>query len=157
MLGTIYRAEYTDILKNECNESILEENIRKAAEITNNIIVTGDFNVDLSNPSSKDTQILTECYESYNLEQHILKPTRIDKTSFKPTIIDHVWASSDSNLINATGTFDGISDHMGIYMKLNQTTPDIPDSKITFRNYKKYDADQFCSEVAVNLELSNVE
>ena len=74
----------------------------------------------MSDEESNDTQMLKETYESYNLEQHILKPTRIDKKSLKPTIIDHIWASSDSNLIKATGTFDGISDHMGIYMKLNQ-------------------------------------
>ena len=157
MLGTVYRAEYTDILNNNSNESTLEENIRKAAEITNNIIITGDFNVDMSDCESKDTQTLKETYESYNLEQHILKPTRVDKTSMKPTIIDHVWASSDSNLIKATGTFDGISDHMGIYIKLNQNTPNIPDSKIIFRNYKNYNADEFCNELAQNLETSNIE
>ena len=157
MLGTIYRAEYTDILKNNSNESILEENIRKAAELTKNIIITGDFNVDMSDEESNDTQTLKETYESYNLEQHILKPTRIDKKSLKPTIIDHIWASSDSNLIKATGTFDGISDHMGIYMKLNQKTPNIPDSKIIFRNYKKYSAEEFCKELAENLETSNIE
>lgn len=157
MLGTVYRAEYTDILNNSCNESTMEENIRKAAEITNNIIITGDFNVDMSDHESKDAQMLKETYESYNLKQHILKPTRVDRTSLKPTIIDHIWASTDSNLIKATGTFDGISDHMGIYMKLNQNTPDIPDSKIIFRNYKNYSAEEFCNELAVNLETSNIE
>lgn len=157
MLGTVYRTEYTDILNNNSNESKIEENIRKAAEITNNIIVTGDFNVDMSDHESKDTQTLKETYESYNLEQHILKPTRVDKKTLKPTIIDHVWASSDSNLIKATGTFDGISDHMGIYMKLNQSAPDIPDSKIVFRNYKNYNVNQFCTELAENLERSNIE
>ena len=157
MLGTVYRADYTDILKNDSNESTLEENIRKAAEITNNIIVTGDFNVDMSAEESKDTQTLKETYESYNLEQHIRKPTRVDRKSLKPTILDHVWASSDSNLIKATGTFDGISDHMGIYMKLNQNTPDIPDSKIIFRSYKHYNANDFCDELTENLEYTNIE
>ena len=157
MLGTIYRAEYTDILKSEGHESILEENIRKAAEITDNIIVTGDFNIDMLDPESKDTQALKDSYEGYNLEQHILKPTRVNKSNLKPSIIDHIWASSASNLIKSTGTFDGISDHMGIYMRLNQNSPDIPDSKIIFRNYKNYNAEQFCAELAENLESSSIE
>ena len=102
MLGTIYRAEYTDILKSEGHDSILEENIRKAAEITDNIIVTGDFNIDMLDPESKDTQALKDSYEDYNLEQHILKPNRGNKSNLKPSIIDHIWASSASNLIKST-------------------------------------------------------
>ena len=47
MLGAIYRSEYTDTM-NDDGESKIEENIRKATEITNNIIITGDFNIDMS-------------------------------------------------------------------------------------------------------------
>ena len=149
MLGTIYRTEYTDILHNDKNESTLEENIRKVSEITNNIIVTGDLNVDMLNNDSKDTQALKDSFESYSLTQHITKATRVNMKTMKPTIIDHVWASPDTNLI--------ISDHMGIYMKLNQNTPAIPDSKIIFRNYKNYNPEEFCQELAANIESSPIE
>ena len=157
MLGTIYRTEYTDILINDKDESTLEENIRKASEITSNIIITGDLNVDMLDHESKETQALVDTFESYDLKQYIAKATRVDKKSLKPTILDHVWASPDSNLIKSTGTFDGISDHMGTYMKLNQKPPPIPDSKIIFRSYKNYNSEDFCSELAANIEASNIE
>ena len=157
MLGTIYRTEYADILNNDNSESILEKNIRKAAEITSNIIVTGDLNVDMIDLEAKDTQTLKDTFETYQLKQHITKATRVDKKSLKPTIIDHVWASSETNLIKNTGTFDGISDHMGIYMKLNQKPVAVPETKITFRSYKNYNPENFCQELTDNLESSNIE
>ena len=136
MLGAIYRAEYTDTLNEDDAESKIEENIRKASEITNNVIITGDFNIDMTDGMSKNTQLLTNIYESYGLKQHINKPTRVDKTSRKPTIIDHMWARKELNIIKATGTFHGISDHMGIYMKLNKTTPTPEKEIIKYRDYR---------------------
>ena len=48
MLGVIYRPDYSDILYGKENsESQIENNIRKVAEISNKIIVTGDLNVDM--------------------------------------------------------------------------------------------------------------
>ena len=107
MLGVISRAEYTDVIKETEGESKLEENIRKATEISNNLIVTGDYNIDMSDKESKDTQTLTNIYHSYGLQQYIKKPTRVDKRYNKPTIIDHIWASKDQNMIKQAGTFHG--------------------------------------------------
>lgn len=153
MLGAVYRPEYSDIMKND-GESIIEENIRKATEITNNIIITGDFNIDMSDPTHKNTQLLTDIYETYGLKQYIKKPTRIDKTTSKPTIIDHIWASKEMSIINNTGTFHGISDHMGVYMKLNKKKPVSEKEIIKFRDYRKYDATKFNTSLKQNLEDS---
>ena len=102
-------------------------------------------------------QILTDIYESYGLHQYISKPTRIDKASQKPTIIDHIWAAPENKLIKASGTFIGLSDHMGTYMKLNKCIPAEKNDKIIFRNYKKYDAEAFNKELAENIEISQIQ
>ena len=59
MLGIIYRGEYTDIMAEKDGECKLEENIRKASEISNRIIVTGDLNVDMSNANPQSEQLKT--------------------------------------------------------------------------------------------------
>ena len=156
LLGTLYRAEYTEILDDE-EESILEESIRKATEITNNVIVTGDFNIDMLDPSDKKTQSLEDTFKGYGLKRYIAKPTRINKISKRLTIIDHVWSTPESNLIKTSGTFMGISDHMGIYMKVNRNTKSTQNPKIKFRNYKNYDADAFNKQLAENLRISPID
>ena len=120
MLGTIYRPDYTDMMKEENGESKIEENVRKACEISNNFIITGDFNIDDSDKDSPLTKQLNAIYSSYNLSQYVHKPTRIDKNSGRHTIIDHVWAASDNQLINHVNTCIGISDHLATYIKLRR-------------------------------------
>ena len=56
---------------------MIEENIREAAEISNSIIVTGDFNIDVTDPTAKNTQALNAIYQGYGLQQYIKKPTTI--------------------------------------------------------------------------------
>ena len=157
MLGVIYRPEYTDLIKESEGESKLEENIRKATEISNHLIITGDFNIDMSNKEHKDTHTLTNIYHSFGLQQYITKPTRIDKRYNKPTIIDHIWASKDENMISQAGTIHGISDHMGIYMKLNKLRP--PEEKKTrkIRDYRKYNPVAFNTSLAQKLNTSSIE
>ena len=157
MLGVIYRPEYTEIIKETEGESNLEENIRKATEISNNLVITGDFNIDMSDKESKETQTLTNIYHSYGLQQFIKKPTRIDKRNNKPTIIDHIWASKDQNIIKQAGTFHGISDHIGIYMKLNKIRPSVEKKTRKIRDYRKYDPVAFNNSLKENLDMSPVE
>ena len=54
LLGVIYRPEYSVILQeNEDGESTLEQNLRKASEISNRLVVLGDFNIDMLNQNKK--------------------------------------------------------------------------------------------------------
>ena len=58
MLGVVYRSEYTDILgENDENESKLEENIHKVSESSTKVIVTGDYNIDMSDHAHKNHRI----------------------------------------------------------------------------------------------------
>ena len=155
MLGTIYRASYTDTMKTgaECK---IEENIRKATEISSRLIIHGDYNIDLLNQNNPQTQRLNEFYADYGLKQYVTKPTRIDKESGRPTLIDHIWANKNLNMIKKAGTFTGISDHFGTYMILNRQKERKEKKSIKYRSYKDYDQNNFTHDLQKNLVISNV-
>ena len=157
MLGVIYRSEYTDVIKESEGESKIEENIRKATEISNHLIITGDFNIDMSNKEDKDTQTLTNIYHSFGLQQYINKPTRIDRRFDRATIIDHIWASKDQNMIKQAGTLHGISDHMGVYVKLNKLKPPVEKKTRNIRDYRNYDPEAFNISLKQILDTSLIE
>lgn len=158
MLGTIYRPEYTDIMHEpDDGESKIEENIRKACEISDRLIITGDLNIDTSDKTSHLTKQLNNIYSSYNLTQLIQKPTRIDSKSGRPTVIDHVWTDPDKQLVNHVGTFVGISDHLGTYIRLNMQKPRVEQKIIKHRSYRKYDAHTFRCSLRENLIHSRIQ
>ena len=71
------------------------------------IIITGDINIDLVRKPKKRS---TKCYKnilSFNLHQHITKPTRRGKS-----LIDHTCSNVPNKLIHNDVIYnDGISDH----------------------------------------------
>ena len=156
LLGVIYRPDYCDLLKDDEEESILEESIRKAAEITQRIIVTGDLNIDMSNPKNKQTEKLTDVFSCFGMNQHIKKPTRIDKSG-KETIIDHTWADEGMNLIKKTDTFIALSDHLGTFTSINvpKFTPE--KKTILCRCWKKYNKEVFNEKLAENIQKSKLQ
>ena len=157
MLGVIYRPEYSDLMKdNEVAETKIEENVRKAMERSDRLIITGDFNIDDSDNSSNLKKKLNNIYSSYNLSQLVTKPTRIDNQSGRPTIIDHVWTNPEKQLINHVSTFIGVSDHLGTYIKLNMQKPKAEETVIRHRSYRKYDPETFSKNLSENLSLSNL-
>ena len=156
MLGIIYRSEYTDILLSDDGESKLEENVRKAAEISDRLIITGDFNIDTSDNTCKLAENLKNIYKPYNLSQLIKKPTRVDKIYGRATIIDHVWTNTELQLINKVGTFVGVSDHFGTYMKLNLQKVKVDAKIIRHRSYKNYNAAEFNKALEKKLLDSNI-
>ena len=158
MLGLVYRADYTDMLAETLNETIIEKNIRKASEISNKLIITGDFNVDMFNKENNQTKQLKTIYKAYGMSQQIKKPTRIDKISKKPTLIDHFWVNdSEISNIKSSGTFIGLSDHLGTYLKLNKGRQPIESKKIQCRNFKEYNKEQFNEKLQETLANSNIE
>ena len=71
LLGVVYRPDYSKMLDETDGPSIIEKNIRKATEITNHIMVTGDFNIDMRNSESNLTSTLTDIYETFSLKQAV--------------------------------------------------------------------------------------
>ena len=156
-LGVMYRSEYTELLDESGDVTIFEENIKKAHEKSKNILLIGDLNCNVAadNPD-KPTEVLTEICNTYGLNQLIRKPTRIHPKTKTATTIDHIWTDS-SERIKATGTFVGISDHFGIYAKINvqaEKEEDIPQKS---RNFKKYNPEDFRNELDHNLRNSDLD
>ena len=154
LLSVIYRPTYSKLL-NEDNK--LEDKIQQAISISKNIIITGDFNIDLSDPISPNIDKLKNILKSNGFTQHIAKPTRINHNNFKSSILDHIWIYNETIELESSGTFYGISDHFGIYTKLKMKTPKPVPKKITFRDYKNFDPEKFNDEISKALCESNIE
>ena len=167
LLCVIYRPDYSDLLnpQNQINadvlnddtgESQIEKNIRKATETSKNIIVLGDFNIDMKNYENYNTQNLKNIFKSYSLTQKIAKPTRFNYNTGKSTLIDHFWCTPEIK-VKSTGTIMGISDHLGIYAKINMSSNNASPQYIKRRNFKTYDPTKYSAEVAQNLEMSDIQ
>ena len=159
LLGLFYRPAYSTLLhENEEGESLLEENIRKASETSNRIVIVGDFNIDLKNTKDKNrTELLTIC-DTYSLTQQIKRNTRIDLNTGKGTLIDHIWTSPEMKP-KTSGTCQGISDHLGTYVKFNKSNLNskIKAPEKLSRTFKTYDPQKFCQDMEKALQESKIE
>ena len=157
LLGVVYRPSYSNMLDENEGDSLLELSIQRATEITNRMIITGDFNVNLNEPETSNPSTLIDIMKTYKLSQLIKKDTRIDINTGKGTLIDHLWATPEMN-IKASGTCLGISDHLGIYAKMNKINESPPIApKIKFRNYKNYNKEKFGIDFYNNMMQSNLD
>ena len=154
LLGLIYRPAYSTLLyENEEGESLLEQNIRRAAEISNHIVIVGDFNIDLKNINDKNTtELLTIC-DTYSLTQQIKKDTRIDLNTGKGTLIDHIWTSPEME-VKTSGTCQGISDHLDTSVKFNSSnfSTKVKVQEKLSRSYKTYEPQLFCRDTKTLLK-----
>jgi len=99
-----------------------------------NIVILGDFNIDLSTPSAGATN-----YKSI-LHINNLSNIIVDHfTDSSNTLIDHILIS-DTSKITLSGTYDAyLSDHKLIYAVVNLRKPPKPPIFKTIRNYKDVD------------------
>ena len=155
LLGVIYRADYTDTLQETLEESLLENNIRRACETAKSVVLLGDFNINYAKAENHLRDKLENVCATYGLSQVINKPTRIDPNTGSQTIIDHVWINKEYVPIKDSGTTIGISDHLATYVKLNQTVQQEAKTIIS-RDFKKYDPEVFCTELHESLGLSDL-
>ena len=79
------------------------------------IIITRDFNIDSKEPNKPSVKKYNNILETFHLKQHIIKPTRMQKT-----LIDHIIANIPEKLINQNVVLaDEIGDHDLPYVILN--------------------------------------
>lgn len=158
ILCTVYRASYTKLLTENENGSILEAQLNEAAAISNRIMAIGDFNCDTASEKlDKNTATLIELFDAHSLKQLITKPTRIDLETNKATTIDHIWVEPETNIVKESGTIEGISDHVGIYVKANLTKPKPEKQIVRFRSYKNYSPENFNNDLKQALVNSSLQ
>ena len=131
LLGCIYRPpndkkflqNFNVILNDICHRS--------------NILLIGDFNIDLSDNDKTLTRDFKQLLAGQNLVNHIKDYTRITDSS--KTLIDLAITASQSK-VTKSGTFGtGISDHDLIYVVVNSFRKKASPKLIPVRNYKGVD------------------
>ena len=110
------------------------------------IIILGDLNCNLLNPTSYEAKVLLDTCSELHLTQLIKDPTRI--TPQTSSLLDIIMISSCSK-VKKSGVRDvGISDHSMIYciLKLRTDKPRLEYKDV--RSYKNYDAEIFKTELS---------
>ena len=93
-------------------ETLLNEVTSKWDDV---IIITGDINIDLIGEQKESTKPYKNIIHSFNLHQHITKPTRKGKS-----LIDHICSNVPKKLIHNDVIYtDEISDHDTPFVILN--------------------------------------
>nr|CAI5831224.1 unnamed protein product [Callosobruchus analis] len=130
VIGVVYRPPSANI--SNCLTE-LEDTIVKLLPTSDNLLITGDLNINILVPDRK-TRLLYSFMESFNLVQLVDTPTRITSTS--QTLIDVVMATINEG-ITVTGTIDinGISDHLAVLFKL--CVPKLK-THVRFKIYRDY-------------------
>ena len=106
----------------------------------------GDFNIDLSSTCciSEDFLAGVQCL---GLEQIITSPTR--KTHNSQTLIDHIYTNLRVDKNYAGVILTDLSDHFPICALFTNTRyNDMRGHKIKFRDYRKYQKDEYNNDLA---------
>ena len=148
ILGFIYRnpAEHTDWYD---RFSLLMDTVLLEGK---EIIIMGDFNIDLSKPNTK----WINNYTIHHLEQLIDRPTRI--TAHSKTLIDHIYVNTKQNITEICCPYYACSDHFPIcltWMKKNVKIPKTGHKEINFRSFRTFNSDLFMFDL-INSDLNYV-
>lgn len=142
-LGVIYRPPNCSVLE-FCNEfeSVLNQLITKYDQV----LCTGDFNIDFLEPTSNSYKLLHDSINSYSLKQIIHQPTRISSTS--ATLIDLIICSETLKCFNVNvEDVSDISDHSLISCSVGNNRDLVKPFLYTFRNFKHFSNDNFTNDL----------
>lgn len=119
----------------------------KVSSISSNIILLGDFNLDLFNnhPGWNYTANL------FGLEQIIETYTRYDSVHDSYTLIDHIYVTNTETVISTDVPIVDFSDHNAVVCTLSHKVPKAKrnqHSYITYRSFKDFNEDAFLSDLS---------
>ena len=125
---------------------LFENQLEKAFSDNKELIVLGDFNIDLVRdcPVKQWNDITT----SFNLEQMIKSPTRITDTT--STIIDHIYTTNPSYINETSVPRLALSDHFPVCVswKKPKTFTKTGHIAIKYRDVTKLSKEAFCGDVS---------
>ena len=129
-------SEWFNRFEHEISTASLEDDIE--------IILAGDFNIDLLKSQNSEWQTL---YELYSFEQLINKATRVSDKS--QTLIDHVYTNKPENISEICVPVYAASDHYPVC--ITRHTPSMPKkhthTEITYRYTKKFNDNDFMNDL----------
>ena len=127
---------------------LFEEELSVAQTTGLEIILMGDFNIDLLHCTNKKWLNLVELFD---LTQMVTKATRVTQTS--GSIIDHVYSSNPENISECFVPHYSISDHFPVCFsrKINCKIKKTEHTTISFRCFKNFNEESFTSELSNEL------
>ena len=147
LLGVIYRSESMDNFSSwiEKTENLLSH----LTTIWDGLLVlTGDMNVDLGKPNATNAKQYTDMLESFNLHQHVNKPTRITSTS--QTLIDHIISNMPNRITHCDVLpCPTISDHDAPYACINVRVCRFEPRYKFLRNEKRFNEQLFVEDFSM--------
>ena len=119
-----------------------------ASNLTDKMLLVGDFNIHVDNPDNPDTILLNNLLASYNLVNRINFPThKLQHT------LDLIIENGDNLLLVSTSRGLHILDHNFVHCTLNVKHP-LPSPKtIQYRHIKKMDHTAFRDNLKKHLKL----
>ena len=116
--------------------------------INSDIILIGDFNIDLDDTRRGDINEWRTVTSLIGLRQYIDGKTRVTQTS--ETRIDHIYSNNHTKISNARVVTLGTSDHFAIFCKYSFKAPKQKQKGHTcihFRSMKNFDSDNFLADL----------
>lgn len=139
VFGVAYRPEWVNL-----NDFLnaLEQSITYAIPLCDNLICTGDFNIDLLKINSSKSIHFLNMINTFGLYQLINSPTRITKNS--STLLD-VIIVSNKKVVSESGVKElhGLSDHCLVYCKFMVESTSSSVCTRTYREFKNFDHESF--------------
>ena len=150
IISVIYRPhskyEMVTEFSNTINQMLTTDTFR-----LNKSILLGDFNINLlEHTTHLPTNIFLNTMQSLNYFPHISRPTRFpDNPDLgQPSLLDHIWTnftpSSSSGIIHC-----GLSDHLPIFININQQPTPNTKHKISFRIHNTANHNAFTNELTL--------
>ena len=143
--GILYRKHNSP----ECFHLYLDESIENFTYCRKDIVIMGDFNIDLvkcesSNYSHNFLSSLQNCY----LTPAIVKPTRVSSTSATP--IDNIFINNPDKVVACGNLISDISDHISQFCILKSMKGKIRVKRSKMRDFSRFSSDR------LHADLSNV-
>ena len=126
---------------------LFENEISNAMGINSDIILAGDFNLDVLCPQ-KMPKVWFNLMEIYNLHQIINEPTRITDSS--KTLIDHIYVTNVETVQESHVVKYSISDHYPVGMTRKESIyhKKHTHTTISYRNFSKFDENAFLDDLS---------
>ena len=127
----------------EYNESYLSPLLEKLSNEKKEIIILGDFNIDLLNyEKNEKVQENLDLLYSNSYLPYITLPTRLSNTT--KTLIDNIFYKGNNQPISGNLTID-ISDHLAqvLFLETKKNIFNTSNSDTKYRDYKNLDNEKF--------------
>ena len=118
----------------------LEENIENVFAISNNVILMGDFNINMLSRNNL-TERVNEMCNIFHMKQLIKDPTRVTPNS--QTLIDLIFVSNTMGNLDSGIHSVGLSDHSLVYVILDIERTKHKSTVTKFRSFRKFNEDKF--------------